>query len=61
MGLKGIIEYKGFYWVVNRKVVDRPEVKIDLIKDISYSDMCLRKNGLLYFVTIVEDVICENL
>lgn len=55
-----IIEYKGFFWTVVRKVIDRPEVKIDAIKDACYADMCLRKNGLLYFVQIVEDITIDT-
>lgn len=50
-----IINYKGFAWIVLRKIPDRTGVDIAHLKKIWHADMCLRKNGLLYFVEIIED------
>ena len=54
--MREMISYKGFLWVVKRKVHDRPGVDITAMKNACFADITLRKQGYLYFCDIVEDV-----
>jgi len=53
--VKEILEYKGFLWIVLRKIKDEHDVNITEWKTITNADMCLRKQGWLYFVDIIEE------
>lgn len=49
------LSYKGFLWLIKAQIPDREDLDIAMLKTKYCADLCLRKQGYLYLVEIIED------